>query len=56
MSDKRDKPDLTIVGGQPTKKRARRSAGKIKVPVGFEKALYHAAQDDEFKAVQGVIK
>jgi hypothetical protein len=51
MSDsKRDEPDLTIVGGQPTRKRTRRSAGKIKVPVGFEKALYHAARDEGFKA------
>jgi len=47
--EKRDEPDLTIVGGQPPKQRHRRSAGKIKVPVGFEKALYHAARDDGFK-------
>jgi len=51
MSDgKREKPDLTIVGGQPHGERRRNFRGKIKVPVGFEKALYHAARDDEFKA------
>jgi hypothetical protein len=27
-----------------------RPMGKVKVPVGLQKALYHAAQDDEFKA------
>lgn len=45
----RDKPGLTIVGGQPHGKRRRNFRGKIKVPVGFEKALFHAARDDEFK-------
>lgn len=48
MSDaERDKPDLTIVGGQP--KRRLRKGSKVQVPVGLEKALYLAAQDDEFK-------
>jgi hypothetical protein len=44
-----DKPDLTIVGGQPHAKRRRLFRGKIQVPVGLEKALYHAARDEEFK-------
>jgi hypothetical protein len=48
--EQRDKPKLTIVGGQPHGKRRRNFRGKIKVPVGFEKALYHAARDDGFKA------
>lgn len=43
------KPDLTIVGGQPSKRR-HRFDGKIKVPVGLEKALYLAANDREFRA------
>ena len=42
-----NKPDLTIVGGQP--KRRRRSEGKVQVPVGLEKILFHAARDGSFK-------
>jgi hypothetical protein len=30
--------------------RRRKFRGKIQVPVGFEKALYHAARDDGFRA------
>ena len=40
-------PDLTIVGGQPSKRRNSRE--KIQVPVGLEKILFHAARDDSFK-------
>jgi hypothetical protein len=47
---KHERPDLTIVGGQPHGKRQRNFRGKIKVPVGLEKALFHAARDDRFKA------
>jgi hypothetical protein len=46
-----EKPKLTIVGGQPHGERRRKFRGKIKVPVGFEKALFHAARDDDFKAL-----
>ena len=42
-----NKPDLTIVGGQPHKRR--NSQGKVQVPVGLEKILFHAARDDGFK-------
>ena len=42
-----NEPDLTIVGGQP--KRRRRSEGKVQVPVGLEKILFHAARDTSFK-------
>ena len=49
MSDaERDRPDLTIVGGQPG--RRLRRGPEVQVPVGLEKALYLAARDDEFKA------
>ncbi len=40
-------PDLTIVGGQP--KREKPKFGKVQVPVGLEKILYHAAGDDKFR-------
>jgi hypothetical protein len=51
MTDsKHEKPDLTIVGGQPHGKRRRQFRGKIQVPVGLEKAIFHAARDEEFKA------
>ncbi len=30
-------------------RRKDRQRGKIKVPVGLEKVLFHAAQDEEFK-------
>ncbi len=47
MSDKMNKPDLTIVGGQPGKRH--NSGDKIQVPVGLEKILFHAARDTSFK-------
>lgn len=51
MSDGNAKrPELTIVGGQPIKKPRRGGPDKIEVPVGLEKALYHAARDEGFKA------
>ncbi|MDJ0764559.1 MAG: hypothetical protein QNJ97_16395 [Myxococcota bacterium] len=40
-------PSLTIVGGQPN--RRRRSSEPVQVPVGVEKLLYLAAQDAAFK-------
>ena len=43
--NKKDRPGLTIVGGQPGRKRRQE---KVKVPVGMEKMLFHAAQDEEF--------
>ena len=45
--DKMNKPDLTIVGGQPSKRP--NSKEKIQVPVGLEKILFHAARDTSFK-------
>jgi len=48
--DVKQKPDLTIVGGQPHRGRRRKRRGKIKVPVGLEKVLFHAARDEVFKA------
>jgi len=53
MSDaKRDGPQPAHVDEQPGRHGLRRRGhrGKIKVPVGLEKALYHAARDDGFKA------
>jgi hypothetical protein len=41
-------PDMTIVGGQPPKRR-HRYEGKISVPVGLEKLLYLAADDPSFR-------
>ena len=43
------KPTLTVVGGQPNKPRGAHAKGTIKVPVGFEKLLYHAARDEGFR-------
>lgn len=40
------KPHLTIVGGQPRNKKQK---GKMKVPVGMEKILFHASRDEEFR-------
>ena len=40
------RPHLTIVGGQPRQKKQK---GTVKVPVGMEKLLFHAAQNEEFK-------
>ncbi len=50
MSERKDKamPALTIVGGQP--KASPRSRKAVKVPVGVEQVLFHAAQDHAFKA------
>ena len=45
--DEMNKPDLTIVGGQPSKRP--NSKEKIQVPVGLEKILFHAARDTSFK-------
>jgi hypothetical protein len=45
--DKMNRPDLTIVGGQPSKRP--NSKEKIQVPVGLEKILFHAARDTSFK-------
>jgi hypothetical protein len=47
-SKKRNRPELTIVGGQPAKRR-RVSRDKVKVPVGLEKILFHAAREPRFK-------
>jgi len=41
-------PDMTIVGGQPPKRR-HRYGGKVSVPVGLEKLLYLAADDPSFR-------
>jgi hypothetical protein len=48
MSDgnRSERTGLTIVGGQP---RGKRQKGTVKVPVGMEKVLFHAARDEEFK-------
>ncbi len=45
--DMTSEPDLTIVGGQPSKRK--RLSARVKVPVGLEKILYHAARDTGFK-------
>ena len=45
--DERQGPVLTIVGGQPSNRY--RPAGTIKVPVGVEKLLLHAARDSAFR-------
>jgi hypothetical protein len=52
MADRdRDGPKLTIVGGQPAghELRRRRHRGRIEVPVGLEKTLFHAARDEGFR-------
>jgi hypothetical protein len=46
--DDLDGPNLTIVGGQPSKRRGRKH---VVVPVGLEKLLYRAASDTAFKAL-----
>jgi hypothetical protein len=48
MTDNDDsfRPRLTIVGGQP---RGKRQKGTVKVPVGMEKLLFHAAKDEGFR-------
>lgn len=48
--EKTGRPELTIVGGQPSKRHRRSGPEKIEVPIGIEKALYHAARDEEFKS------
>ena len=45
--DMTNEPDLTIVGGQPSKRK--RQSARVKVPVGLEKILFHAARDESFK-------
>ena len=40
------RPHLTIFGGQPRNKKQK---GTMKVPVGMEKILFHAARDEEFR-------
>jgi hypothetical protein len=50
MTERKDEgPELTIVGGQPRRRRRGRGAGTMDVPVGFETLLYRAARDDAFK-------
>lgn len=46
--DGEDRPKLTIVGGQPHRRPRGADRAKIKVPVGLEKILFHAAGDPEF--------
>jgi hypothetical protein len=39
------RPELTIVGGQPSKQ----ETGTLNVPTGIEKVLCDAARDDDFR-------
>ncbi len=47
--NKKGRPELTIVGGQPSKKRRKGESGTVQVPVGLEKLLFYAARDTDFK-------
>jgi hypothetical protein len=42
-----DSPVLTIVGGQPARRTGR--DGEVRVPVGLEKLLFLAAEDEGFR-------
>ncbi len=48
MGERTNRPWLTIVGGQPRRKRP--ELGRVQVPVGLEKLLYLAARDPAFRA------
>jgi hypothetical protein len=45
VADKMGRPELTIVGGQPSK----RGNGSLNVPTGIEKVLCEASRDDAFR-------
>jgi hypothetical protein len=45
VADKMGRPELTIVGGQPSK----RGGGVRNVPTGIEKVLCEAARDEGFR-------
>lgn len=45
VADKMGRPELTIVGGQPSKQ----GRGSMNVPGGIEKVLCAAARDDAFR-------
>ena len=45
IADKMGRPELTIVGGQPSKQ----ENGTLNVPTGIEKVLCEAARDDAFR-------
>ncbi len=45
VADKMGRPELTIVGGQPSK----RASGPLDVPTGIEKVLCEAARDGAFR-------
>ncbi len=44
-----EKPELTIVGGQPPKERRVSRNVELEVPVGIEMLLYQAARDPSFR-------
>jgi len=45
VADKMGRPELTIVGGQPSK----RASGPLDVPTGIERVLCEASRDDAFR-------